>query len=67
LEKDPDLVDAVLPTCTEEEIEGYEWADNKKKEVPKDINNHGMDCIRYLSQYLTDNSLNWGRGMRKKV
>ena len=63
-EKDPDLVDAVLPTCTEEEIEAYEWDDAKKKEQPKKENDHGCDDVRYFAQYTTDNTLNWGRGMR---
>lgn len=63
--KDPDLVDAVLPTCTEEEIEAYEWEDNKKKEAPKKINDHGCDCIRYLSKYCSESSMAWSRGMRR--
>jgi len=62
-EKDWDLDEAKLPTCTEEEIEGYEWEDNKRKEQPKKVNDHGMDTSRYFAMYETDNSLNWSRGM----
>lgn len=63
-EKDWDLDEVKLPTCTEEEIEGYEWEDNKRKEQPKKINDHGMDTSRYFAMYETDNSLNWSRGMQ---
>jgi phage terminase large subunit len=59
---DPDLSEAKLPTCTEEEVEGYEWDDVKKKEQPKKIDDHGCDDVRYLAMYETDNTLNWSRG-----
>jgi len=61
-EKDPDLVEAGLPTCTEEEFESYEWSDNKKKEQPKKEQDHGMDCTRYLSRYLVNEMSGWVRG-----
>jgi phage terminase large subunit len=60
---DPDLVDAKKPTCSEEEIEGYEWEDTKKKEAPRKQMDHGMDCMRYMCQHTVDNTLNWSTGM----
>lgn len=62
-EKDYDLVDAKKPTCTEEEIDGYEWDDAKKKEQPKKVDDHGVDAVRYFVTYENDNSLTWSRGM----
>lgn len=41
-----------LPTCTEEEIDGYEYPpgiDGKPvKELPIDKDNHGLDALRYI-------------------
>jgi len=59
---DPELKDAGLPTCTEEEFESYEWSDNKKKDTPIDDYNHGMDCLRYLCMH-TAGDESWGVGM----
>jgi len=58
---DPELADAGLPRCTEEEFESYEWSDNKKKDTPIDKYNHGMDCTRYLCAYAGDD-MSWGSG-----
>lgn len=45
------LVQQKQPTCTEQEFEMYMWpkgSDGKPiKEVPIDLYNHGMDCVRY--------------------
>jgi phage terminase large subunit len=61
---DPELADSGLPKSTEEEFESYEWSDHKKKDVPIDKYNHGMDCIRYLCAYAgIDES--WGSGMAR--
>lgn len=53
LKRDPALIDAKKPTCTEEEIPGYIWApgpDGKPvKEEPLKENDHGCDCVRYLA------------------
>jgi PBSX family phage terminase large subunit len=53
---DQSLKDAYLPTCTEEEIEGYVWEQGKDgkpaKEQPIDKNNHGMDCLRYCISFI---------------
>lgn len=51
VERDPELADAKLPTSTLEEFGEYIWPkgnDGKPlKEVPVDMNNHGMDPLRY--------------------
>ena len=44
--RDQELVDAKKPTCTEDEIPGYIWADGKEAPVKED--DHGSDCLRYL-------------------
>lgn len=53
---DQSLKDAYLPTCTEEEIEGYVWEESKNgkpaKEQPIDKNNHGCDCLRYAVAFV---------------
>lgn len=55
VEKDPDLVDALLPTCSVEEITSYAWWQNKdgRKEDKPDPNceDHGMDTDRYLTAF----------------
>jgi PBSX family phage terminase large subunit len=51
VERDPELVDAMKPTCTEEEFPGYIWdlSGNKAiKETPLKLDDHGMDATRYL-------------------
>lgn len=57
VERDPALFDEeigrpIKPTCTAEEIGNYVWAkgaDGKPaKELPVDMDNHGMDTTRYL-------------------
>ncbi|MFI2349710.1 phage terminase large subunit [Streptomyces sp. NPDC019443] len=51
VERDPELVDAKRPTCTEEEIVGYVWdqkAGKAPKETPVKENDHGMDSMRYM-------------------
>lgn len=59
-EPDPDLLDALKPTCTLEEIPAYVWAippvstalaeRTAPKEEPLKLNDHGCDCMRYMSQ-----------------
>lgn len=44
--RDPKLVDAGRPTCTEEEIGGYVW--NETKDQPVKEMDDGCDCMRYL-------------------
>lgn len=52
VEKDQSLVDAKKPFNTEQEIEGYVWPPSKdgseEKEAPVKLNDHGMDCMRYV-------------------
>lgn len=43
--KDQLLADRKLPTCTEEEVEGYIW--NERKDEPVKEHDHGMDAMRY--------------------
>lgn len=50
--RDPDLVAAHLPTCTEDEFEGYVWKDNARKEEPLKENDHGMDAMRYAVMFV---------------
>jgi phage terminase large subunit len=51
VERDPELVDAKKPYCTEQEITGYVWPEVKgdaEKEEPVKENDHGMDDVRYM-------------------
>lgn len=57
--KDPLLVEAGKPVCTEEEYDGYVWdekvnrlVNSKKDELPLDKDNHGMDSTRYLVAFI---------------
>jgi PBSX family phage terminase large subunit len=55
-DRDADLVEAKKPTGVVEEFDSYVWqtAANGKplKEVPVDMNNHGMDALRYVALHL---------------
>ena len=57
---DQTLVEAKLPTCTAEEIEGYIWAKGREnlnqKEEPVKAADHGMDAMRYLVMHIDQ----WG-------
>lgn len=70
VERDPDLSDRHLPTCTLEELEVYAWpktVDGKPlKEVPVDANNHGCDGTRYAVEYV-DRSRGPEPSVREKV
>jgi len=52
VERDPELAEVSRPTCTVEEIDGYVWEPAKdgkeEKERPLKLNDHAMDCMRYL-------------------
>lgn len=52
VDRDDDLEQAGLPTCTEEEVGGYIWAPPKPggapKEEPQKENDHGCDGKRYI-------------------
>lgn len=53
VERDPDLVKAKKPLCTEDEIEEYVFDEDKKthenKELPRQGSiDHGCDCTRYM-------------------
>jgi phage terminase large subunit len=46
VQRDEELVDAQRPVCTAEEFGGYVWVPGK--EQPVKVDDHGMDCVRYL-------------------
>ena len=54
--EDVNLREHFLPTCTEQEFAAYVWqktADGRpNKEIPLDLNNHGMDAMRYGVMHL---------------
>lgn len=56
VERDPSLVEEVLPLSTEDEVVAYVWDVDKsalgQKEEPIDEYNHGMDAMRYCVAYL---------------
>lgn len=56
VERDETLKDAGKPVCTADEFPAYVWpkgVDGKpNKEVPVDVDNHGMDCVRYLVRHV---------------
>ena len=57
VDRDEPLADRSLPTRTEEEIESYVWDlsnGRRKGEVPVDKDNHGMDCLRYLTAHVDE-------------
>lgn len=50
VERDQELVEAHKPTCTEEEIESYTWAQgiaDKTADAPVKRDDHGLDAMRY--------------------
>lgn len=54
VERDQELVDKLLPTCTVEEIPGYVWAtrpDGRNKEEPNKEDDHGCDTTRYITMF----------------
>lgn len=52
VEEDPMLKAAEHPLSTIEEFPRFSWPEDKEgkasKEIPVDLFNHGMDCVRYL-------------------
>lgn len=67
VEMDENLSEKRLPTCTEQEFDVYAWpkaADGKPiKEVPLDLNNHGMDMTRYAVKYVENGGAGFGFGV----
>lgn len=55
IERDESLIESKKPCCTQEEFDSYRWPngiDGKSiKEAPVKVDDHGMDCIRYLCSY----------------
>lgn len=52
IERDPFLVEKKKPVNTREEFDVYTWPKNAEgrtvKETPVKVDDHGMDCVRYL-------------------
>lgn len=52
IERDQKLVDDKKPCCTEEEFDSYAWPKGQNgkelKESPVKIDDHGMDCLKYI-------------------
>lgn len=63
VERDSALDTAKKPVCTLDEFPAYIWpkdVDGKSnKEKPVDMDNHGMDSLRYMVM-ASDNTPNWG-------
>lgn len=57
-DRDQALVEAKRPLCTEQEFDGYVWSkgiDGRAlKELPVDCDNHGLDCLRYLTCHVDE-------------
>ena len=49
------------PISVQEEFPAYVWANKKTKEAPIGENDHGMDMVRYVVQYV-DKAKGWARG-----
>jgi len=55
VERDPDLAEALMPSCTAEEIPGYTWDSTPgkpPKETPVKKDDHGVDAMRYVVSQL---------------
>ncbi len=60
VERDRALSDALRPTCTEEEIEGYVWdlrEGRQRGDQPVKRDDHGMDAMRYVCASLDQAAL----------
>jgi len=62
LNVDPELAEASLPVCSEQEYDGYIWKDHKLKEQPLKANDHGMDTARYFCNWLDFSRGGWAMG-----
>jgi hypothetical protein len=60
LASDVKLLDAKLPSATEEEVECYVWRDGVKDSEPCKANDHGLDAMRYLVMHV-DGRYQWTR------
>lgn len=69
---DPELAASSKPTCTVEEFATYQKQRDSRgiknpKEEPQKLNDHGMDCLRYLAATLGLSSLPDGSVRSKSV
>ena len=60
LASDEKLIDAKLPSATEEEVECYLWREGVKDSEPLKGNDHGLDAMRYLVMHV-DGRYQWTR------
>lgn len=54
-EHDPYLIEQKKPVCSDDEFATYEWkpgGNAKGEDIPKKLNDHGMDVLRYLIAWL---------------
>ena len=56
--RDRELLEAKLPTSTEEEVESYVWREGVKDSEPVKENDHGLDALRYLVMHV-DRDTGW--------
>ena len=61
VETDRGLVEAKKPVCTDQEIDGYVWANRATREEPVKESDHGMDTMRYAVMRMSG-SQSWSRG-----
>lgn len=54
VEVDQSLKMAHKPYAVEQEIDGYIWMDNAKKEQPVKQDDHGLDVVRYACTYVDE-------------
>lgn len=55
VERDPQLVEKMYPTCSKEEVSSYVWKkspDGRTKQEPVKLHDDGMDTDRYLTMHL---------------
>jgi phage terminase large subunit len=59
-DRDEGRLAARQPVCTDQEMDSYVWPKARDgssvKEVPVKVNDHGMDALRYLCRYASDQS-----------
>lgn len=64
-ERDPALIEAKKPCCTEEEFDSYVWdvrANRLRGEEPLKMYDHGMDAMRYMVHTLPSCTRAWSFG-----
>jgi hypothetical protein len=57
--RDSALIEARQPTCTEEEVELYQWREGVKDSEPVKGHDHGLDATRYVVAYVDGHKRQW--------